>query len=123
MPAAEIGAIGVTGQGDGTWLVDGDFRPVRPAILWSDGRTGAFVEESHRNGLSEAIFAITGTALNTSNQALQLRWLQANEPDARTPDGLGIAGQGLALSMPDRAGHDGRVGCVSYLLLCRTSSL
>ena len=39
-------AVGVTGQGDGTWLVDGGGRPVRPAILWSDGRTGALVQEA-----------------------------------------------------------------------------
>ncbi len=34
---AEIVAIGVTGQGDGAWLVDADGRPVGPAALWLDG--------------------------------------------------------------------------------------
>jgi sugar (pentulose or hexulose) kinase len=76
----EIAAIGVTGQGDGTWLVDDSGQPVRNAILWMDGRTGEMVRDAHNHGLSEAVFAITGTALNTSNQALQLRWLAANEP-------------------------------------------
>ncbi len=84
--AGELLAIGVTGQGDGTWLVDAQGDPVRPAILWSDGRTGPFVQEHHRSGLSAAIFQITGTALNTCNQALHLRWLQEFEPEtvART---------------------------------------
>ena len=74
-------AIGVTGQGDGTWLVDANQQPVRPAILWSDGRTAALVEQCQRSGLSAELFQITGTALNTCNQALQLRWLQENEPE------------------------------------------
>lgn len=78
--AADVLAVGVTGQGDGTWLVDAGGQPVRPAILWSDGRTGAFVQEAHRAGLSAEVFRITGTALNTCNQALHLRWLQEHEP-------------------------------------------
>jgi sugar (pentulose or hexulose) kinase len=77
---AQVLAVGVTGQGDGTWLIDADRRPVRPAILWSDGRTGEFVQASHRAGLSTQLFHITGTALNTCNQAAHLRWLQEHEP-------------------------------------------
>ena len=75
----EIAAIGVTGQGDGTWLVDDSGQPVRNAILWMDRRTGEMVRDAHNHGLNEAVFAITGTALNTSNQALQLRRLKVNE--------------------------------------------
>lgn len=78
----EIAAIGITGQGDGLWLVDADYNPVRNAILWLDGRVGDSVREAHSSGLSDEIFAITGTALNTSNQALHLRWLEAHEPDS-----------------------------------------
>jgi len=80
--ADDVLAVGVTGQGDGTWLVDGVGRPVRPAILWSDGRTGSLVQEMHRAGLSAEVFQITGTALNTCNQALHLRWLQDHEPQS-----------------------------------------
>jgi sugar (pentulose or hexulose) kinase len=77
----QVLAVGVTGQGDGTWLVDAERRPVRPAILWSDGRTASFVQSCQKAGLSLEIFRITGTALNTSNQGVQLRWLQENEPE------------------------------------------
>lgn len=80
--AHDVLAIGVTGQGDGTWLVDAAGRPVRPAILWSDGRTGALAQEAHRAGLSAEVFQITGTALNTCNQGLHLRWLQEHEPQS-----------------------------------------
>ncbi|MCB0044543.1 MAG: carbohydrate kinase [Caldilineaceae bacterium] len=79
--ADEIVAIGVTGQGDGTWLVDAEGRPVGNAVTWLDGRVGDLVEAAHTGGLSEQVFARTGTALNTSNQALQLRWLAEHEPD------------------------------------------
>ena len=75
-----IAAVGITGQGDGTWLVDEAGRPVRPAITWLDGRVGELVRQSQESGLSNAVFAITGTALNTSNQALHLRWLRDHEP-------------------------------------------
>lgn len=78
----QIAAIGVTGQGDGTWLIDADHQPVRPAILWLDGRSADFVRQGQQNGLSDELFRITGTALNTSNQAAQLRWLLDHEPQA-----------------------------------------
>lgn len=77
----QIAAVGLTGQGDGTWLVDANHHPVRPAILWTDGRAGPFVQACHRSGLSSAIFRITNTALTTCNQAVQMRWLQEHEPD------------------------------------------
>lgn len=77
-----IAAIGVTGQGDGTWLVGRTGAPVRHAISWLDGRTAEMVSEAHANGQSEQLFAITGTALNTANQALHLRWLQQNEAES-----------------------------------------
>lgn len=79
---AEIAAVGMTGQGDGTWLVDTAGRPVRPAITWMDGRVADLVRRSQESGLSQAVFAITGTALNTSNQALHLRWLRDHEPES-----------------------------------------
>lgn len=79
--ATDIRAVGITGQGDGTWLVDADHRPVRPAILWSDSRTADFVRAAQTNGLSEAVFQITGTVLNTSNMAAQIRWLATHEPE------------------------------------------
>ncbi len=77
----QVVAIGVTGQGDGTWLIDRAGKPVRPAILWSDGRTAELVQEFWRSGVGREVFQITGTALNTCNQAVHLRWLQEHEPD------------------------------------------
>jgi len=77
---AQVLAIGVTGQGDGTWLVDAGGAPVRPAILWSDGRTAELVKACWQTGVGREVFQITGTALSTCNQAMHLRWLQEHEP-------------------------------------------
>ena len=38
---ARVRAIGLSGQMHGAVLLDGDDRPVRPGILWSDGRSSA----------------------------------------------------------------------------------
>ncbi len=37
-------AIGLTGQGDGLWLVDADGEPVRPVATWMDGRAADRVQ-------------------------------------------------------------------------------
>lgn len=78
--AQAIAALGVTGQGDGTWLVDANHAPVRPAILWLDGRTADLIRTWQQDGTGEEFFRITGTVLNTSNQAAHLHWLQIHEP-------------------------------------------
>lgn len=81
LPAHVLG-IGVTGQGDGTWLLDSEGRPVRPAITWLDGRVGSQIELAQRSGVTDRVFNFTGTAINTSNQAAQLRWLKDHEPES-----------------------------------------
>ena len=79
----DVLALGVTGQGDGTWLIDRTGAPVRPAILWSDGRTAGLVTELWDAGIGHELFTITGTALNTCNQGMHLRWLQEHDPAAQ----------------------------------------
>lgn len=78
----EIVAIGVTGQGDGTWLVGEDGRPVRPAILWLDGRAGSLVELWRADGRAQRCLEITGTVPNPCLMSLQLAWLMDHEPEA-----------------------------------------
>ncbi|RSS76719.1 carbohydrate kinase [Streptomyces sp. WAC06614] len=59
----EVAAIGVTGQGDGLWLVDDEGRPVRPAALWLDGRTAARLADWDADGRSAAVARTTGSPL------------------------------------------------------------
>jgi len=77
---ARAAALALTGQGDGTWLVDRAGQPVGPAILWLDGRSGELVRAWRDAGVGAQVAAITGTGMNTSQQHAQLAWLQRHEP-------------------------------------------
>jgi len=43
--AERVAAIAVTGQGDGTWLIDEAGEPLAPAWLWLDARAASIAEE------------------------------------------------------------------------------
>ncbi|SNS43432.1 xylulokinase [Actinomadura meyerae] len=75
-------AAGVTGQGDGVWLVDGRARPVRPAISWMDGRAASIVTEWTASGVAAEVFSRTGNALFPGCPAPLLAWLDRHEPAA-----------------------------------------
>ncbi len=76
---ARAAAIVVTGQGDGTWLIDREGRPVGRALTWLDGRAGALIRGLPAAGLNE-IEAATGTAVTPSLQSAQLAWLMRSDP-------------------------------------------
>ncbi len=78
----EIGAIGITSTGDGTWLIDRAGNSVRGGILWCDGRAGKIVDRLHAQGIAQRAFDICGTSVFTGSQAPQLLWLRENEPEA-----------------------------------------
>ncbi|MCS0606385.1 carbohydrate kinase [Streptomyces sp. LP11] len=71
---------GLTGQGDGVWLVDAAGRPVRPALSWMDGRAGALVDGWLADGTFEALFRRTGAALFPGCPGPLLAWLDRHEP-------------------------------------------
>ena len=78
---ARVAAIAVTGQGDGTWLIDDEGRPVAPALLWLDSRAARLVEEIRVSPQNAALYRRTGSGLNACQQGPQLAWLQANAPE------------------------------------------
>ena len=78
---ARVAAIAVTGQGDGTWLIDDEGRPVAPALLWLDSRAARLVEEIRASPQNAALYRRTGSGLNACQQGPQLAWLQANAPE------------------------------------------
>ncbi|NUR47923.1 MAG: carbohydrate kinase [Hamadaea sp.] len=73
-------AVGVTGQGDGLWLVDRDGEPIRPAISWLDGRAADIVAEWEAAGLLETLFERTGSLPYAGNTGPLLAWLDRYEP-------------------------------------------
>lgn len=80
---AEIVAIGVTGQGDGAWLVDADGRPVGPAALWLDGRAHERLDEWLDDGRAAAVHQATGSPLFSGALPILVDELMAADPTLR----------------------------------------
>lgn len=74
-------ALALTGQADGTWLIDEDGDPVAPALLWLDARAAALVAAWHARGVVEAVHGITGALLTPARQSAQLGWLERHQPE------------------------------------------
>jgi xylulokinase len=74
-----LAAIGLSGQMHGATLLDGAGRPLRPAILWNDGRCAAECAELERR--------VPGFRTRASNVAMpgftapKLLWVAAHEPE------------------------------------------
>jgi sugar (pentulose or hexulose) kinase len=77
-----VAGIGITSTGDGTWMIDKAGDPVRPGILWCDGRAGRIIERWHAGDTAARAFAICGTSVFAGSQAAQLCWLRENEPES-----------------------------------------
>lgn len=78
----DIISIGITGQGEGCWLIDHLGNPVRNAIIWSDGRASEIIENIRKdNTLYERIKSITGSRPFNGATSIILKWLSNNEPD------------------------------------------
>ncbi|PPF82545.1 carbohydrate kinase [Pseudoclavibacter sp. RFBJ3] len=75
----EIIAISVTGQGDGSWLIDKNGKPAGPAILWTDGRTGSIIDEWYTDGTVTKQFDISGTGPYAGTASAILRWRRDNQ--------------------------------------------
>lgn len=73
-------AISVTGQGDGTWLIDENGDGVCPAWLWLDSRAAEMVETMRNTDDEKKRFSICGTGINTCQQGAQLRYMLHNLP-------------------------------------------
>jgi len=79
--AAEVKAIGVSGQQHGFVPIDAKGEVIRPAKLWCDTSTAAECEEimSHVGGLKKTIKAL-GNAVLPGFTASKILWLKKNEP-------------------------------------------
>ncbi|MBB3987167.1 erythritol kinase [Sagittula marina] len=79
--SARVAALAVTGQGDGTWLVGADNRPVTDAWLWLDARAARTTTDLAAKPQNAARFAATGTALNTCQMGAQMAHMDQHCPD------------------------------------------
>ena len=76
---AELRGIGLSGQMLGPVLIDKQNRPLRPTILWNDGRSVVEAEE-----LAAAVPGIgmrTGCRPNPGFAAPKILWLRRHEPE------------------------------------------
>lgn len=76
---AAVRAIGLTGQMHGATLLDVSGSPLRPAILWNDGRSGAECHEIERR--EPRARAITGNIMMPGFTAPKLLWVARHEPE------------------------------------------
>lgn len=74
-----VQAIGLTGQMHGATLLDQSDRPLRPAILWNDGRSAAECVELER--LQPRARSITGNLVMPGFTAPKLLWVHHHEPE------------------------------------------
>ncbi|MFI9624738.1 FGGY family carbohydrate kinase [Streptomyces sp. NPDC052042] len=75
-----VAFAGLTGQGDGVWLVDAAGRPVRTAISWMDGRAHGFVDAWQESGVYKAVYRRTGSAMFPGCPGPLLAWLDRHDP-------------------------------------------
>jgi len=76
---ARVAGIGLSGQMHGATLLDADGRPLRPAILWNDGRSHAECVELERR--CPMLHAIAGNLAMPGFTAPKLLWIARHEPD------------------------------------------
>lgn len=74
-------ALSVTGQGDGTWLIDEAGQPVGDAWLWLDGRASSTVDFLNKVATERQRFEQTGTGLNTCQQGVQMAHMAKHYPE------------------------------------------
>ncbi len=74
-------AIALSGQMHGTVLLDAQQQPIRKAIIWADGRSGAQVTTLEEKLSREAIVGLTGNRPAVGFMALSLAWLGEHESE------------------------------------------
>lgn len=81
---AAVEGIGLSGQMHGAVLLGADHKPLRPAILWNDGRSSAECAELEARW--PQLRAVTGNKAMPGFTAPKLLWVARHEPDvfART---------------------------------------
>ena len=77
-----IKGIGITAFMGGCWLLDKFNKPVRPSILWNDGRAIDVMEDLKYEKKFERCFEISGNIPTTGFSLVLLRWLKKHEPNS-----------------------------------------
>jgi sugar (pentulose or hexulose) kinase len=81
-PAGRVVGLGVTSMAETGALVDGDERPVAPAIAWHDRRGGDAAAALVRDVGAERFSGLTGLPASPLCTLVKYRWLRGHDPDA-----------------------------------------
>lgn len=77
----DLAGMGVTGQGDGLWAVDGAGEPVGNALLWNDTRARS-IDFDGIPGMREAFDLFETNQIYAGSVMGLLTWLKHSRPDA-----------------------------------------
>lgn len=80
--ADQIDAVGLTGQMHGLVALDAKMEPIRPAILWNDGRCEAQCHDVESRFGIERLVELTGNRMLAGFTAPKLLWMREHEPEA-----------------------------------------
>ena len=95
--------IGLSGQMHGLVALDANDRPLRPAILWNDGRTQKQCDEIEERVGRERLIELTGNRALAGFTAPKLLWLREEEPETYAQIALHPAAEGLRPAAAVRA--------------------
>jgi xylulokinase len=79
--AEDADGIGLSGQMHGLVVLGTDDRPLRPAILWNDGRSQPQCDAIEAELGVERLVALSGNRALAGFTAPKLKWLAEHEPD------------------------------------------
>lgn len=80
----DIIGLSLTGQGDGSWMIDKDGNPAGPAILWTDGRAGPKLMEMIADGTISKQFKYSGNGPYAGTTSQVMRWRKDHQPELLT---------------------------------------
>eukprot|EP00919_Chromeraceae_sp_WS-2016_P028099 GHVR01066481.1.p3 GENE.GHVR01066481.1~~GHVR01066481.1.p3 ORF type:complete len:124 (-),score=18.87 GHVR01066481.1:12-383(-) len=75
----KVRAVGLSGQMHGATLLDKSLTPLRPAILWNDGRS--IVESADLQAREPDFVTKGGNVVMPGFTAPKLEWVRRHEPD------------------------------------------
>lgn len=78
---ADIAAIAITGQADGTWLIGEDGEPVCNSYNWTDSRALSKCIEWIMSGKDMEVYNDCGSTFYPGSLSVLMAWMKENEPE------------------------------------------
>ncbi len=76
-----VTGLAISGQMMGAVFLDGEYRPVRPAIIWADTRSVAQTSALEKTIGQGRAYSLLGHRLNPTYSLEKIMWVRDNEPE------------------------------------------